>query len=388
MRIWSSSRPAFLPISICSPACASRGVPVIGELELAAPFLRRANHRHHRIQRQNHHHRAHRPHPATNPASPARLAATSESRPPPWSRLRGPTSGTSSNYPASSWKPSRPFTRASPSASTSRPIISTATTLSKTTPPPSARLFETQDTRDFAVLNADDPDLRGVRRLHSRQAIYWFSLDHVGVARRMARQRNHASGRRRRCLKRARFRLRGRHNIENTLAAVHRRAAGRRRSRADRSRRPHASRASSIASNSFARSTASPTTTIRKPPTWMPRSKPSTHSTAASGSSSAEKTKAATTPSLREPLRSKARAALLIGAAAAKIAGTTRRAIPRPSFAAARWPPRCRKPIALADPGDTVLLAPACASFDQFENFEQRGRVFKELVDKLAEGNR
>ncbi|HET7212498.1 MAG TPA: UDP-N-acetylmuramoyl-L-alanine--D-glutamate ligase, partial [Terriglobia bacterium] len=38
-----------------------------------------------------------------------------------------------------------------------------------------------------------------------------------------------------------------------------------------------------------------------------------------------------------------------------------------------------------ARPGDVVLLAPACSSFDQFENFEHRGRVFKALVEQLAE---
>ncbi len=37
-----------------------------------------------------------------------------------------------------------------------------------------------------------------------------------------------------------------------------------------------------------------------------------------------------------------------------------------------------------AQPGDVVLLSPACASFDQFENFEHRGDAFRQLVEELA----
>ena len=37
----------------------------------------------------------------------------------------------------------------------------------------------------------------------------------------------------------------------------------------------------------------------------------------------------------------------------------------------------------LAESGDSVLLSPACASFDLFENYEDRGRQFKEAVRSL-----
>jgi UDP-N-acetylmuramoylalanine--D-glutamate ligase len=84
---------------------------------------------------------------------------------------------------------------------------------------------------------------------------------------------------------------------------------------------------------------------------------------------------------LREPLAAKAYAALLIGKAAPKIAshlGDAVRLIDAGTLAEA-----IRLAYAEATPGDTVLLAPACASFDQFDNFEHRGRVFKSLVGSL-----
>jgi UDP-N-acetylmuramoylalanine--D-glutamate ligase len=84
---------------------------------------------------------------------------------------------------------------------------------------------------------------------------------------------------------------------------------------------------------------------------------------------------------LRQALRSHARMALLIGSAADKIEAELAGVIPveRAETLAGAVEIASRR----AQPGDIVLLAPACASFDQFENYEHRGRVFKQLVREL-----
>ena len=85
---------------------------------------------------------------------------------------------------------------------------------------------------------------------------------------------------------------------------------------------------------------------------------------------------------LRQPLGAKAHAALLIGAAAPKIADQLQGAVtlvPAKTIESA-----VAYAYAHAVPGDTVLLAPACASFDQFQSYEHRGRFFKQIVNQLT----
>ena len=86
---------------------------------------------------------------------------------------------------------------------------------------------------------------------------------------------------------------------------------------------------------------------------------------------------------LNDLLRERVKRVYTIGAAAQKIesqitgevvaSGTLKNAVKQAS--------------ASAETGDVVLLAPACASFDQFQNYEHRGRAFKELVRGLEASN-
>jgi UDP-N-acetylmuramoylalanine--D-glutamate ligase len=81
---------------------------------------------------------------------------------------------------------------------------------------------------------------------------------------------------------------------------------------------------------------------------------------------------------LAELLRSRVRAVYTIGTAAAKIESHLRGVV---SIHSCETLDRAvTTAAAAAHPGEVVLLAPACSSFDQFENYEHRGRIFKELV--------
>jgi UDP-N-acetylmuramoylalanine--D-glutamate ligase len=84
---------------------------------------------------------------------------------------------------------------------------------------------------------------------------------------------------------------------------------------------------------------------------------------------------------LNDLLRQRVKRVYTIGAAAAKIESQIKGA---EVVHAETLDHALRKAYAAAQPGDVVLLAPACASFDQFKNYEHRGQVFKAVVRTLA----
>jgi UDP-N-acetylmuramoylalanine--D-glutamate ligase len=228
-----------------------------------------------------------------------------------------------------------------------------------------ARLFENQTPEDFAVLNADDALTREFAKT-ARARVMWF-----GLSRPIFDQP---------ALEESDVPLRGRHNLENAMAAaLIARLAG-----ADDEKIRAAIRKFPGVEHrlEFVREIDGVT--------WYNDSK-ATNVDATRKALEAfpgrlwvilgGKDKDSNYAELAPLLAVKAHAGLLIGAAAEKIQRQVNGAaelILCGTLETAVHEARKR-----ARAGDTVLLAPACASFDQFENFEHRGREFKRLVRDL-----
>jgi UDP-N-acetylmuramoylalanine--D-glutamate ligase len=86
---------------------------------------------------------------------------------------------------------------------------------------------------------------------------------------------------------------------------------------------------------------------------------------------------------LREPLRRRAKAVVAIGESRARFRDALADAVT--VHEEATLDAAVRRAYALAQPSGVVLLAPACASFDMFRDYAERGRSFKEEVGKLRE---
>ena len=244
-----------------------------------------------------------------------------------------------------------------------------------------ARLFETQQAGDCAILNADDPVcVRFASRTAARP--FWFSLEHPvspGIWLEDGTLVLHG----RPLLRAEQIPLRGRHNVQNTLAAAaaaHMAGAGLESIAAGIRTFPGvehrlefvtALRGVSFFNDSKATNVDAAAKALEAFPgrLWVILG---------------GKDKDGDYTVLRDALREKAKAALLIGAASAKIAGHLEGAVRL--IDCGHLSAAVEAAFREAESGDTVLLAPACASFDQFENFEHRGQVFKDLVRQLQTG--
>jgi len=243
------------------------------------------------------------------------------------------------------------------------------------------RMFENQLERDASVLNADDPEI--TRRMPSRGHIYWFSRQKRVAEGAFLRDDQiffRSEGAEVALARRDDIQLRGEHNVENVLAgcaaaylagadpaAI---ANGVKTFQGVEHRLEFVAEVGGVNFYNDSKAT-NVDATVKAIEAF-----PGPLIVILGG-----KDKGSPYAPLREPLRQRARLALVIGAAAEKIAAELGDAVAVEH--AGTMDRAVRIALDRAKPGDTVLLAPACSSFDQFENFEHRGRVFKELVGKL-----
>jgi UDP-N-acetylmuramoylalanine--D-glutamate ligase len=245
-----------------------------------------------------------------------------------------------------------------------------------------ARIFQNQQPEDFAVLNADDPtcvELAG----RTRAQVFWFSrkreVEH-GAFVRDGRVLFRRVGSKQDVMPVEEILLKGSHNLENVLAAV---CAGvlmgcepqRIRKavlgfKAVEHRLEYVAKVQGVEYYNDSKAT-NVDATIKALESF-----PSNIHLILGG-----KDKGSDYSVLNDLLRERVKCVYTIGTAAEKISSQIKGATsisPAGTIEAA-----VKQASSSAQPGDVVLLAPACASFDQFQNYEHRGRVFKELVRAL-----
>jgi UDP-N-acetylmuramoylalanine--D-glutamate ligase len=245
------------------------------------------------------------------------------------------------------------------------------------------RIFRNQTGTDFAVLNADDPAVMGVAGRIAAQKVFFSRTQDLPEGLLVSKGRVlYRVGHLERELFSVRdVKLRGEFNLENVLAAsavacvlgadFDALAQALREFRGVEHRLEHVGEVLGVDFYNDSKATSVDATV--KALTAFPRG---VHLILGG------KDKGAPYAPLLPLLKERVREVLVIGAAADRItrelagtvelvqAGDLGTAVCR-AFGAAR-------------PGDVILLSPACSSYDQFHDFEERGRVFKELVEGLA----
>jgi UDP-N-acetylmuramoylalanine--D-glutamate ligase len=245
-----------------------------------------------------------------------------------------------------------------------------------------ARMFENQRGDDFAVLNEDDPTCV-MMAARTKAQVFWFSRQKEvkqGAWVREGKILFRDGNRQRDIMQVSEIPLKGAHNLENVLAAVCAGAlmgcAPEKIRQAVRDFKAVEHRLEFVA-------------TIRGVDYYNDSKATNVDATIKALESFPAnihlilggKDKGSDYSVLNELLRRRVKRVYTIGAAAGKIESQ----IKGSEVAHAETLENAlRKANAAAVPGDVVLLAPACASFDQFRNYEQRGHVFKEIVRGLG----
>lgn len=249
------------------------------------------------------------------------------------------------------------------------------------------RIFENQQASDFAVLNEDDPTCRTLRD-RTRAQVFWFSRKkevQQGACVRDGKIFFLDGKSQREVMLVSEIPLKGAHNVENVLAGV---CAG-----ALMGCEPAKIR-QAIQNFKAVEHRLEYVATIKGVDYFNDSKATNVDATIKALESFPKnihlilggKDKGSDYTVLNDLLRERVKRVYTIGAAAEKIESHIKGAAE--VVHAETLENAIRRASAVAVPGDIVLLAPACASFDQFQSYNHRGRVFKDVVHSLAQQNK